>query len=240
MKKLICLIAVLALAGTACATDWVGGTSDDWSDSTNWSSGLPNASTAGNVNAGSAVIYSGTSAVSWDTSLMPASGVSCSLTIKTGGSLYVAVHSVDLAYNASGTATVTIEAGASADLTGTGNGGLYLARNGVARFNLAGTLDCNVMSMNGNDAILDFATTGQLSLDGDNPANAWGYTTEDYITNGWITDRGVAFGEAGWGTTHGVSWSYDSGSGRTTVVPEPTTIALLSLGGLALIRRKRS
>ena len=48
----------------------------------------------------------------------------------------------------------------------------------------------------------------------------------------------------GWWTGYGdpakIVASYDAGSNVTTVTPEPATMVLLSLGGMALLRRKRN
>jgi len=46
----------------------------------------------------------------------------------------------------------------------------------------------------------------------------------------------------GYGIADNFAYNYDVGSNKTTVtgIPEPATVALLAVGALALIRRKRS
>jgi len=51
--------------------------------------------------------------------------------------------------------------------------------------------------------------------------------------------------DAGWIKTNGTAWedyanvSYNAGTNKTTIIPEPATLCLLGLGALSLIRRKR-
>ena len=96
------------------------------------------------------------------------------------------------------------------------------------------------VAMSGNiadDLIgIDVRGSGKLIL-----PNAFTVTVEDWITRGILTAYGYTPGGP-----EGYFINIDTTSmpGRTIVtagcIPEPATIALLGLGGLALIRRKRS
>ena len=45
-----------------------------------------------------------------------------------------------------------------------------------------------------------------------------------YIASGWITDRGVASGGAGWGTTHGLDVVYDGANENYKPIQEKEII----------------
>jgi hypothetical protein len=71
----------------------------------------------------------------------------------------------------------------------------------------------------------------KIIITGDKTAAIYGY-----IDNGWIKTNGVAW-ELDGGVNANVS--YDAGTNKTTIIPEPATLCLLGLGALSLIRRKR-
>ena len=71
-------------------------------------------------------------------------------------------------------------------------------------------------------------TEGRMILDGDDTEVVWGYVDAGLIT--------------GYGVANNVLVGYDSRNDKTIVVaiPEPATIALLGLGSLALLKRRRA
>ena len=67
-------------------------------------------------------------------------------------------------------------------------------------------------------------TDGMLVLGGEWDA------THDFVVNGYMT----AFGGTG-----ELQFNYDGAVTEITAIPEPATLLLVSLGGVALLRRKR-
>jgi len=108
----------------------------------------------------------------------------------------------------------------------------YIGRNaGVVGevYISGGTIIANQLLMKPNggtqNVILDITGTGKIILSGDKTA-----TIAQYIANGWLTGNG---------NDYDVVYEYNSATDKTTVfVPEPTTICVLGLGFLSLIRRK--
>lgn len=160
------------------------------------------------------------------------------------------------ANNSSDTAVINMEGGTvnvgmvNGVLNGN-NGHFYMGRNGTTTFNMSGgnfniardlnvaqyaiatstinlsggTLSAMTLKRTGT-AHIDISGTGKLVL-----SNATSVATvQTWIDNGWLTVNGAD-------TDYSVI-SFDSGTGLTTVTPEPATLCLLGLGALSLIRRK--
>jgi len=91
----------------------------------------------------------------------------------------------------------------------------------------AGSLNMRPAGTTGTPTtLLDISGGGKVVLNGDVVATVLGYRD-----NGWILSGGEEFLDE-WVT-------YDAGTNKTTLVPEPATLCLLGLGALSLIRRKR-
>ena len=76
-------------------------------------------------------------------------------------------------------------------------------------------------------ALLDITGSGKIVITGDKVA-----TIQGYIDNGWIKTNGVAWEDYS-------LVSYDAGTNKTTLIPEPATICLLGIGALSLLRRRK-
>jgi hypothetical protein len=90
-----------------------------------------------------------------------------------------------------------------------------------------GTITTDAFSMGTGTALLDITGSGKLVITGDKRT-----VVEGYIDNGWIYSNGVEWTDYAW-------VSYNAGTDKTTIIPEPATLCLLGIGALSLIRRKR-
>lgn len=128
-------------------------------------------------------------------------------------------------FNAAGTGSI-FESGGVGDLTSAANG----SDSSPGLFNSGGSFGLNVWSYT-NDATSDF-TAGQVAFSG---TATWSLDPADYAE---VLNSGVS------GDIYFAADSDDDISGATylgtwTTVPAPSSLALLGLGGVAAIRRRR-
>ena len=284
-KKLLFLVLVLSLVGSASAARWYAyfdnaTTNNNWADPLNWdcyaSAGktnpiarkVPNydpsngaqtyleVTTTVKINAGD---YAGARGLFGGNAMAgdilqsggifhsngfwfgeAAGGATDTYTL-TGGRLYTDGawgQAFDIGAYSGKAAVVNVEGGKMSS----GSGDLCMGRlGGTGNLNISGTgkvtvpdiMDLSLLT----NGYLDIAGGGRLSVVGDktdymNAAGDGRYINSIYA--GKITANGAYAAPSAFNC-----W-YDADSGLTHLtVPEPTTIALLGLGGLALIRRKR-
>ena len=250
-KKVIYLISfvlVLSLAGSAQAVDktWTNGNGTGiWNDGLNWDVGsIP---TSGDH----AFILTNTPGPTVQSAGMVSNGIYMNGTselIIDGGGLDANYH-LYAGREVGSVATVTVNGTFEAASIRAGENGIGLINmNGgtittpefdIAKMSASSGSHTNLhggviavstrfqMRRYGAVGTMD-VTAGTLILDYDMEA-----TIQDYIDDGWIT----AYGGAGT-----LLLDYDvTNAGKTTLsaIPEPATIALLGLGGLALLRRRK-
>ncbi len=180
-------------------------------------------------------------------------------TIKSGGTLAITTPQWEtiIQQNAAGTSTMTVETGGTLDFSGaTGNGTTFFVgnANGTGILNLdGGTLDGATLTnftigragANGTFNInAGTANVGNLTVDnggavnfGTDSTGTLTVTGADTATFQTLWDQGkLTFG----GANEGTFTDHFKVEGSTlSVVPEPSSTALLGLGGLALILRRR-
>ncbi|HBG25654.1 MAG: hypothetical protein A2Y10_16070 [Planctomycetes bacterium GWF2_41_51] len=255
MLKVFVLLMFLGTAGNLYGYGlyWQGPENGDWASAGNWA--LEWAGTlysnytyednlAANVLNGSSVINSGVKTVSdfmmatnhgeisfGGNVASAATSEDITLTINNGATLH-STSNFDLGYySGSGAVIVNVEQGGSIITDGYFLG----SRSGLHTINLAGNIEVGGNFGISGATIIDFASTGSLVIAGD-----WKYYFDAYWSGTVVLDRGVGNTDPGWGTTYGIIADYDSGTNTTTVtsIPEPATICLLLIGGLAIKRRK--
>ena len=245
-KKFILVLLVLGLVGTASAANWFKGTvGDDWHNPSNWQVvSVPTAADDVFVDGDwvwpyhygtlQAKVYTGNHAVvnylgvgnSQDWQLE----MDCQVVVATGASLGTYGMNLASMSDGSGPGRLLQEGGYIVI------GNLCIQGAGTARATIAaGNLRVYTLSFATGGGIIDIHA-GTLKLVGD-----W---RVDDLPNNKNLQQLIANGDIiGWhGASPGINVSYDSMTDTTNVtaqVPEPTTIALLGLGGLALLRRRR-
>jgi hypothetical protein len=253
LSILVCLTVVLVLAGSATAVtrNWDGDGSDgQWTTAANWSDDTkPTGSDDANID-GSTTAYTVTLS---GTEVVDAVGVqnASTLTVATGATLTV---------NGAGTyGTFWIsKAAAEINVQGTvilqdGNEyGLYQQYDGV--LNISGLLRVGntdyAPSAPGYGSITENSTLGDnyIYLTGGGKLVAYGDTMSSdpsgsslrtAVTTGRIYQNGSVVGTDDLVLTDANGNPWVSGTKYTAIVPEPATVAILGLGSLVLLRRRR-
>ncbi len=247
---LMSLVLVLCLAGNAGAYTWTAfGDGSSWNDVDNWdTTDLPNSTERVNTSISGTVVIDGYAAYAYK-----GAADAVTMTIRNGGSLTM------IPYLDVGSAYYSLDGA-------TGDGGSYWTVDATSLlhidqiymgYNGQSTLDVYGTVLVDRDPGSAFVFAGKATAYG--LLNMYAGGTADFtnwaalnggtghvemyggsiIIDGEITaaptDVTISFAGGGPGL-----WNYDSGTGRTTImVPEPATVALLGLGGLALLRKKR-
>ena len=257
MKKLILImmfVLSLAMAGNALAagTNFDGTVSDDWHNAANWSNGLPGGFGDGGWEPilADCVIYSGNTGTLSDHSNI----YGADFTLQASATLQHADPADTTSYfglaggtmNLDGTANLNrmnLCAHVAGDVTITGN----VTLNQWSGFGFEATSAQLTVNVNGGS--LDIRGTGIdfRPLTGGTVKPIFNIAGGEFIVSGNITDIADAINgpENGiiqaYGSAGVFDYAYNAGDDYTviTAVPEPATLTLLALSGLALIRRKR-
>jgi fibronectin-binding autotransporter adhesin len=105
----VATIALLVAAPAAAQTAWTGSTSNDWTDASNWSNGLPDSSDGTTINSGIAnpTVLGVSGAATGATNGLILSGTAGSLTVRNGSTLSSATAAIGSGVGSVGAVTVT-------------------------------------------------------------------------------------------------------------------------------------
>ncbi len=254
-KKLFCLMSlvlVLCLAGSAGAATWIGfGDGSSWNDVDNWdTTALPDSVNRVNTVISGTVVINGYAAYAYK-----GQGEDVTLDIINGGSLTIVDTGAGTAYysgdfTAGGGSYWTVGASSLLSIDQ-----FFLGYNGQSTLDVYGTVSVNRPVGSGAALVFGAKTgaNGQLNIyaGGTLDTTQWDGTDSrdgtgavDMYGGSIIIDGEITSGPVGIPITFhggpGVFTYLGTAVDRTVItVPEPTTVALLGLGGLALLRKRR-
>ncbi|MBI9017805.1 MAG: PEP-CTERM sorting domain-containing protein [Phycisphaerae bacterium] len=267
MKKLMLVLLVLSMAVTAnAATVWnpaANGISPpdvaNWGDAANWTNEVPGVNdTKAVFNVNNAAECQITSAQTVKDLVQGDGGYGSVIRITNSATFSTTGGWTGIGYN--NTAHLIVETGAAMNIAGHLWTGIYSGAtstidisglvsvggnlgigsiNAVSAGGGAGTinvLDGGVLALDhwngdGNGSIqagslIDINGTGTITLQGD-----WVNSVDNYIANDRLAGNGII---------GNVDATFTNGVTTITAVPEPLTMSLLGLGGMFIVRRRRS
>jgi len=260
-RRVVFLISMLMLVSGASAVDWTDGDMYDsyWENGNNWSSGLKPQTTeiavVNNIAGGSGAVLHTTETIhQLQVGTLGTAGPTGTVNITTGTNL-TATDPMIIGHNYFAYGQVLMDDGVVNN-----HGEIWISRAGLGKLKMTGgtinsdnatylgqagaktdmwaTLQLYGGTINCTDLLTARADTSRVTMNvtgGEMILNNDRVTqVQAYVAAGWLRGYGVA------DLTH-VIITYDSDNNKThiTAVPEPATVLMLGLGGLALIRRKR-